>query len=473
MEDSTAMTVEFLRARLLAERSVSKSAKQRADELAQKVLELEEQIKLVTQPRKEAEKATEKEQVLYDSKDGNNSVEEENGLTSRAGKSEEDISGSEHGGSLLSGRSLSWKSCNDSPNSVEKKKYFELRRQCSFACTSDSSTRQRAGKSCRKIKQTVTIEAQPHGVAMDPKESSEILKDNSSGRVNIMGEGYLEDKLQETNAGLDVNGSERDTVAEIKPGNQVQLIDQYKAEENAQREWEEEKEDFKENTSCTPDSHGNQSDNSDVKEERDDIRGSEAKLETNSEFSFPIQENSGSIFQIEKAETPRVSSEEHEDGSQHSGESSSGIQNDLQIEIWREKPTELDSVLESLQRAKMALKQELNRSQPLTPGWPLAKIRETDGLDSMKIPNCYTGLFRVPTDLECKATTQPNFLPSLKPHYDPLIDIPTSSKFNYPSYAECTTRTPKSLPGMRSEMLNGVCPPIFNNHDRINMQHRF
>lgn len=37
MEDSNAMTVEFLRARLLSERSVSRSARQRADELAKKV----------------------------------------------------------------------------------------------------------------------------------------------------------------------------------------------------------------------------------------------------------------------------------------------------------------------------------------------------------------------------------------------------------------------------------------------------
>jgi len=36
MEDSSAMTIEFLRARLLSERSISRSAKQRADELAKK-----------------------------------------------------------------------------------------------------------------------------------------------------------------------------------------------------------------------------------------------------------------------------------------------------------------------------------------------------------------------------------------------------------------------------------------------------
>lgn len=37
MADSTAMTVDFLRARLLSERSVSRAAKERADELANRV----------------------------------------------------------------------------------------------------------------------------------------------------------------------------------------------------------------------------------------------------------------------------------------------------------------------------------------------------------------------------------------------------------------------------------------------------
>jgi hypothetical protein len=37
MADSTAMTVDFLRARLLSERSVSRAAKERADELAKRV----------------------------------------------------------------------------------------------------------------------------------------------------------------------------------------------------------------------------------------------------------------------------------------------------------------------------------------------------------------------------------------------------------------------------------------------------
>lgn len=40
MEDSKGMTIEFLRARLLSERSVSRTARQRADELAKRVSSL-------------------------------------------------------------------------------------------------------------------------------------------------------------------------------------------------------------------------------------------------------------------------------------------------------------------------------------------------------------------------------------------------------------------------------------------------
>ncbi|GMP22404.1 hypothetical protein CsSME_00000452 [Camellia sinensis var. sinensis] len=52
MGNSNTMTIDFLRARLLAERSVSSTARQRADELAKRVLELEEQLTTVS-PEKE------------------------------------------------------------------------------------------------------------------------------------------------------------------------------------------------------------------------------------------------------------------------------------------------------------------------------------------------------------------------------------------------------------------------------------
>ncbi|KAK1263504.1 hypothetical protein QJS04_geneDACA008459 [Acorus gramineus] len=57
MADSTT-TIDHLHARLLSERSVSNKARQRADELAKRVLELEEQLRAVTIQRRRVEKAT-------------------------------------------------------------------------------------------------------------------------------------------------------------------------------------------------------------------------------------------------------------------------------------------------------------------------------------------------------------------------------------------------------------------------------
>uniref|UniRef100_A0A7I4E6X7 Uncharacterized protein n=1 Tax=Physcomitrium patens TaxID=3218 RepID=A0A7I4E6X7_PHYPA len=53
------MTIDFLRARLLAERSASKAAKQRIQELGTKVMELEEKLEQVIEDKKKAEKCAE------------------------------------------------------------------------------------------------------------------------------------------------------------------------------------------------------------------------------------------------------------------------------------------------------------------------------------------------------------------------------------------------------------------------------
>ncbi|MCO5599072.1 hypothetical protein L7F22_053171 [Adiantum nelumboides] len=54
-EDPAAMTIEFLRARLLSERSVSKAARERAQQLAKKVSELEDRLEVEIQLRKKLE----------------------------------------------------------------------------------------------------------------------------------------------------------------------------------------------------------------------------------------------------------------------------------------------------------------------------------------------------------------------------------------------------------------------------------
>ncbi|OVA03619.1 hypothetical protein BVC80_1651g130 [Macleaya cordata] len=320
MEDSTMMTIEFLRARLLSERSVSRTAKQRADELVERVVELEEQLKNVTLQRKKAEETTaevlailenngisdcseafdsssDEEQVLQESRQDNNSnKEEEASVISRPrGTEMEELSGSEIEGSPLPGRSLSWKSCSDNPNSAEKKNINQARRrQSRFVSTSGSSGKPRLGKSCRQIKrrdmrsavdevenESLPLDAQENGVATVAGEAScqfENIPDNSkecseNKEDKVFLEGLvldsLEDKRKETCAGLYANGNQSDADMEDAIEKQAQLIGRYEAEEIAQREWEEK---FREDGSCTPDSceHGNQSD---ITEERDEIRG--------------------------------------------------------------------------------------------------------------------------------------------------------------------------------------------------------
>lgn len=68
-EDPTARrrTIEFLRARLLSERSVSRAANQKAYHLAQKVLELERQLEIVIEQRKKAEAATREALAILES----------------------------------------------------------------------------------------------------------------------------------------------------------------------------------------------------------------------------------------------------------------------------------------------------------------------------------------------------------------------------------------------------------------------
>lgn len=254
-------------------------------------------------------------------------------------------------------------------------------------------------------------------------------------------------------------------------------------------------------------------------------------------FSFQSQEISGSIVKCkekqEQSDAVCGSSEYpsaktfslEDDGSQHSGESSTDIKNDLQIEIWQEKPNELSDVLEALQRAKSSLKNELKRPALSTSSWPVVSMKETvhpetDSIEAIKVPNYWGGLFRVPTDLEYKATTQFNFLPpdfepktnldrnhpnvgiSLtdqngispnleigsrnyppKPYFNPWIDagfaLPATSRFSYQFNTGSTPKmssnnmVPQTFPNIRPELLMGDCPPIYSNFDRLNMQYRF
>lgn len=304
MEDSTAMTIEFLRARLLSERSISRTARQRADELAKKVMELEEQLRTVILQRKMAEKATADVLAILESQ-GISDVSEEfdsgsdlenpcdSSMSNECAKEGEEpmnSKGRQHGSDEMSGsnvdsspvssKNLSWKGRHDSPHSLEKykTKTSNLRRQNSFSSIS-SSPKHRLGKSCRKIRhrtRSVVEESRDKFVKVNCQENE--LASSSEGFPNFSDSGSnilkIESKIQEEdgseanllnkNHHADVYGREKDMEKALE--HQAQLIDRYEAMEKAQREWEEK---FRENNSTTPDScdPGNHSDMTEEKDE--------------------------------------------------------------------------------------------------------------------------------------------------------------------------------------------------------------
>ena len=145
-------------------------------------MELEEQLRIVTIQRKNAEKAAEEVLAileaqgigdfseLTDSSSDQDEVpgglkgsddtfkEDETSTASKVEQSEvEDaLSGSELEVSPSQVGSISWKGRSSSPDSHEKQKAKQIRqrqRWCSFISTAGSSPKYHLGKSCRKIKQ--------------------------------------------------------------------------------------------------------------------------------------------------------------------------------------------------------------------------------------------------------------------------------------------------------------------------------
>ncbi|XP_022641119.1 uncharacterized protein LOC106772435 isoform X2 [Vigna radiata var. radiata] len=300
------MTIEFLRARLLSERSISKSARQRAEELAKKVMELEEQLRMVILQRKMAEKATADVLAIlenqgisgvsdefdsgsdlenpFDSSMSNDCSKEDEGPMNSKGRQNgsDEMSGSSVDSSLVSSKSLSWKGRHDLSHSLEKyktKTTTNVRRQNSFSSFS-SSPKHHLGKSCRKIRHR-----QPRSVMEESRDkfvqvncqvnelvsSSEGFSNFQDGGSNIL---KIESKIQEENGSeanllsknRNIDGYGREKEMEKALEHQAQLIDQYEAMEKAQREWEDK---FREHNSTTPDScdPGNQSDMTEDKDE--------------------------------------------------------------------------------------------------------------------------------------------------------------------------------------------------------------
>ncbi|XP_071732084.1 uncharacterized protein [Rutidosis leptorrhynchoides] len=309
MEDSTAKTIDYLRAQLLAERSVSRTAKQRANELAKRVTELEKQLKFVSLQRKKAGKATidvlaileshgrndlsepfdsstDQEGTSSDYKDGNHVETSENGKVRESDM--EGFSGSEVESSSVNGRSLSWKSSKNSSSRFLEKKYMDASRRRRNSFTSTGSSPRRVGKSCRQIRHREhrsrvdgsQNEDLTNGQNEDPgRTNSEDVQNSADVGADVGAETSLEeldiyekkDTLEVPTAlcnGRPVQVYETERAMEKALKHQAQFIARFEEEEKAQREWEDK---FRENNgsppdSCDPGTH------SDVTEERDESK---------------------------------------------------------------------------------------------------------------------------------------------------------------------------------------------------------
>uniref|UniRef100_A0A7N0RHD0 Uncharacterized protein n=2 Tax=Kalanchoe fedtschenkoi TaxID=63787 RepID=A0A7N0RHD0_KALFE len=291
--EDTAMTIEFLRARLFSERSVSKSAKQRADELADRVVELEEQLKVVSLQRKKAEKATSDVLAILetfgfsDNSEGCDSSSDQelthsqstdgNSLTKNTDKSRSvDQRGLES--PTYFNRSLSWKSSKCSPHVCERKFVSaSTGRRSSFHSTDSSLPKHRLGKSCCQIKRRdmrFTVNEFSNECLLDsPTADTNLLRYNYENQDEELSVGDPESvrlrsprKLIKSEHNHHKHEGDREMERALE--HQEELIGRFEAEENAQIEWEEK---YKENNGSTPESvePGNQSD---VTEERDELK---------------------------------------------------------------------------------------------------------------------------------------------------------------------------------------------------------
>ncbi|TVU36431.1 hypothetical protein EJB05_18365 [Eragrostis curvula] len=269
MAESAAMTVDFLRARLLSERSVSRAAKERADELAKRVAELEEQVR---------ERAAEEVLAILDSQGFgahlSDDADDDSG-TDRDGEEEEDVAKSRADAARVSGEEeepsvaapgeaddalsgtvrpggLSWKGRSVSPRKARQLKQKSGRRGYFYLLSSsDSSPKYRMGQSCRKNKRQMLMSN--HGRMVSPGEDGGDVVSTGSHKERQDGSDCTDDGPADLDG--EVGGGERSSgdggvgqyVIRYQKGGemervlerQAELIGQYEEEEKAQREWEE------------------------------------------------------------------------------------------------------------------------------------------------------------------------------------------------------------------------------------------
>ncbi|XP_019181814.1 PREDICTED: uncharacterized protein LOC109176873 isoform X2 [Ipomoea nil] len=255
MEDSPSKRIEFLRAQLFSERSVSQTARQRVDELAKRVAELEAQLKVVSLQRKKAEKATVTVLAILENL-GKSDV-----------SSEGFDSGSEQGGALCESNVSDNKDAHNEMFDGDACSSSEIGSSASCRWIGHVPTRSVAEESCNDSSVRAAFD---NAVASFGTESLQgcLEHQNEKGQVGIpalqvsknqshMGDSNLFCKLED--------GKDLESALE----HQAQLIGQYEAEERAQREWEEK---YGEGASFMRDSGEN---HSDVTEERDETKAPE------------------------------------------------------------------------------------------------------------------------------------------------------------------------------------------------------
>ncbi|XP_078434715.1 uncharacterized protein LOC144705770 isoform X2 [Wolffia australiana] len=421
MGDSTAMTIQFLRARLLSERSVSRSARQRADHLAKRVRELEDQVREVMDQRQQAEKAANEvlsilesrgiaadfSEVMDSCSDQEIAPEEEGKCSFNSELDGNDDEASIEDGtreqsdagaaSSPQGGTLSWKSRSSSSDSLKNKMKEEQagRRQrlSLISKVGSSSSTLHLGKSCRKIKNTAGV-----------------------------GLGRQEDGKSPSDPANDFGGKEG---MERAIERQDQLIDRFIAEENAQREWEQKFEDpdgemestigseqHDENTSELQAATGEEAldpSPADKCDEKDD----EAAENGNSAIGDrPPSDHGGEMMdrareaEAEESEGDRIlgrnpsaerpcSSSAGSDGRRAATEAWALVESSVHDR--RETNRGAEKILGALQLARLSLRREMQRSEPRRGESP-----------AIEIPFGASTLFRLPSEINSSKITASN-----------------------------------------------------------------
>ncbi|XP_076902672.1 uncharacterized protein LOC143557494 isoform X2 [Bidens hawaiensis] len=490
MEGSTDKTIDYLRARLLAERSVSKTAKQRANELAKRVTELEKQLKFVTLQRKKAERAAADVLAILENH-GKTDISEPNDSSSNEEEMSSDFMEDKRvetegfSGSEVESSSVNGKSKNTSSRFLDKK-YMDASRRRRNSFTSTSSSPRRVGKSCRQIRH------KEHRSGDDASQNNDDTNDHheNGGQTNSEGiqnsaDVATETSLEEPNMCnghvVQNNGTEGEMERALK--HQAQFIAQYEEEEKVQKEWEDK---FRETNgsiqvcslvsySCLcgnfdPFTYEYFQENlydhgihSDVTEEIEETKassllppGATDKLTSESQ---PVDHGEVDPTLCENPKTnpeplpshttknePLESQSQPPDSNLSQSQASSSKGKSYEPDVETEKvPNELGSVLEALQQAKLSLKQNFEKFPLSENGLSVTNYR---GGEKFPVPFSSAGLFRLPTDYEYEGTTlRVNSLT-----YDPrlsLTNYPTvdsdRSQFVSSPYRESFSRSSSSL----------------------------